>query len=118
MLVTEVLAEAGYTSIEAADAKAGLLVLHSDARIDLLVTDIDLPGGMNGRLLADAARALRPNLKVLFIAGYAENALVGDGRLVAGHGRVDQALRGRRSGSSDSGDEFAIDAVPGDQNAA
>lgn len=84
MLVTDVLAELGYTSIEAADAKAGLLVLQSDARIDLLVTDIGLPGGMNGRQLADAARARRPDLKVLFITGYAENALVGNGRLVPG----------------------------------
>ena len=59
-------------------------VLRSDARIDLLVTDVGLPGGMNGRQVADAARALRPGLKVLFITGYAENAVVGDGHLDPG----------------------------------
>ena len=58
MLVTEVLEELGYRAIEAADGAAGLRVLQSDARIDLLVTDVGLPGGMNGRQVADAgARA-------------------------------------------------------------
>ena len=84
MLVTEVLAEVGYTAIEAADGAAGLRVLRSDARIDLLVTDVGLPGGMNGRQMADAARVHRPELKVLFITGYAENAVVGDGHLDPG----------------------------------
>ena len=59
-------------------------MLRSDARIDLLVTDVGLPGGMNGRQVADAARALRPGLKVLFITGYAENAAVGNGHLDPG----------------------------------
>ena len=53
-------------------------------RIDLLITDVGLPGGMNGRQVADAARVLRPNLKVLFITGYAENAAVGNGHLERG----------------------------------
>ncbi len=56
MLVTEVLEDLGYTAIEAADGAAGLKVLQSDVRIDLLVTDVGLPGGMNGRQVADAAR--------------------------------------------------------------
>ncbi len=56
----------------------------SDARIDLLITDVGLPGGMNGRQVADAARRLRPDLKVLFITGYAENAVVANGHLERG----------------------------------
>ncbi|MCJ2033383.1 PAS domain-containing sensor histidine kinase [Methylobacterium sp. J-068] len=84
MLVTDILAELGYTAIEAADSASGLKVLQSDARIDLLVTDVGLPGGMNGRQMADAARVSRPDLKVLFITGYAENAVLGNGHLAPG----------------------------------
>ena len=84
MLVTDVLEDLGYAAIEAHDGAAGLHVLQSDARIDLLVTDVGLPGGMNGRQLADAARARRPDLKVLFITGYAENAVIGNGLLAPG----------------------------------
>ncbi len=60
MLVTEVLEDLGYTAIEAADGAAGLKVLRSAVRIDLLVTDVGLPGGMNGRQVADAARGRGP----------------------------------------------------------
>ena len=74
----------GYAALEAADGAAGLKILQSDARIDLLVTDVGLPGGMNGRQMADAARLVRPNLEVLFITGYAENAVVGNGHLDPG----------------------------------
>ncbi|MGU3540633.1 PAS domain-containing protein [Methylobacterium sp. A54F] len=84
MLVTEVLEDLGYTAIEAADSAAGLKVLQSDVRIDLLVTDVGLPGGMNGRQMADAGRERRPDLKVLFITGYAENAVLGNGYLRPG----------------------------------
>ena len=84
MLVTEVLKDLGCTAIEAADGAAGIEVLQSDVRIDLLVTDVGLPGGMNGRQMADAARVSRPGLKVLFITGYAENAVVGNGHLDPG----------------------------------
>ncbi len=84
MLVAEVLEDLGYTALEAADGAAGLKVLQSDARIDLLITDVGLPGGMNGRQVADAGRAVRPELKVLFITGYAENAVVGNGHLEPG----------------------------------
>jgi len=83
-LVDEVLDEVGYTVIGAADGASGLKVLQSDARIALLITDVGLPNGMNGRQVADAARALRPGLKVLFITGYAENAAVGGGHLDPG----------------------------------
>ena len=84
MLVTEILEDFGYTAIEAADGAGGLKVLQSDARIDLLITDVGLPGGMNGRQVAEAARALRPGLRILFITGYAENAVLNHGHLDPG----------------------------------
>ena len=84
MLVTDVLEDLGYVALEAPDSAAGLKVLQSSVRIDLLITDVGLPGGMNGRQMADAARVGRPGLKVLFITGYAENAAIGNGRLAAG----------------------------------
>jgi PAS domain S-box-containing protein len=84
MLVTETLQELGYTAIEAADGPGGLRVLQSGARIDLLVTDVGLPGAMNGRQMADAARVRRPGLKVLFITGFAENALASNGNMEPG----------------------------------
>ena len=84
MLVTEVLEDLGYRAIEAADGTTGLQVLQSDVRIDLLVTDVGLPGGMNGRQVADAARLVRPDLKVLFITGYVENAVLSHGHLDPG----------------------------------
>jgi nitrogen-specific signal transduction histidine kinase/CheY-like chemotaxis protein len=84
MLIVEVLEEIGYTVLEAGDGPAGLKILRSDARIDLLVTDVGLPGGMNGRQVADAARTSRPDLKVLFVTGYAENAAIANGLLDPG----------------------------------
>jgi CheY-like chemotaxis protein len=84
MLVAEVLADLGYAAIEAADAASGLKVLQSDVRIDLLITDIGLPGGMNGHQMADAGREKRPKLKVLFITGYAENAVLNNASLLPG----------------------------------
>jgi len=83
-LIDEVLDDLGYTVIGAADGAAGLKVLQSGARIELLITDVGLPNGMNGRQVADAARALRPELKILFITGYAENAVIGNGHLEPG----------------------------------
>ncbi len=84
MLVAEILEDCGYNAIEAADGIAGLKILASDARIDLLITDVGLPGGMNGRQVADAGRVARPGLKVLFITGYAENAVLSHGHLEPG----------------------------------
>ncbi len=84
MLVTDILEDLGYTALEAGDSAAGLKVLQSNVRIDLLVTDVGLPGGMNGRQMADAARVSRPDLKVLFVTGYAENAILGTGHLAPG----------------------------------
>jgi PAS domain S-box-containing protein len=83
MLITETLRELGYRSTEAVDGPAGLAIVQSKAPIDLLITDVGLPG-LNGRQLADAARALRPDLQVLFITGFAGNAAVGNGVLEAG----------------------------------
>jgi CheY-like chemotaxis protein len=74
----------GYSAIEAADGVSGLKVLESDVSIDLLITDVGLPGGVNGRQMADAARQTRPKLRVLFITGYAENAVIGNARLEPG----------------------------------
>jgi signal transduction histidine kinase len=84
MLVVEVLEDAGYVALQAADGPAGLAILNSDTRIDLLISDVGLPGGMNGRQVADAARTARPGLKVLFITGYAENAVVAGDTLEPG----------------------------------
>jgi signal transduction histidine kinase len=84
MLIAEVLEELGYSIIEAWDGASGMRVLQSDVRIDLLITDVGLPNGMNGRQVADAARQMRSNLKVLFITGYAENAVIGNGHLDKG----------------------------------
>ena len=78
MIVTDVLTDRGYTVMEAADGHAGLRILEATSRVDLLVTDIGLPGGMNGRQLAEAAQQGHPSLKVLFITGYANGIAVSD----------------------------------------
>ncbi|RAM65565.1 histidine kinase [Herbaspirillum rubrisubalbicans] len=84
LLLVEVLSEAGYTTLQAEDGPAALRILQSAAQIDLLITDVGLPGGLNGRQVADAARTARPELQVLFITGYAENAALGNGHLQPG----------------------------------
>jgi PAS domain S-box-containing protein len=84
MLVTEVLAENSYNILEAVDGPSATKLLESDRRIDLLITDVGLPGGMNGRQIADAARVRRPDLKVLFITGYSENIAIKNGYLEPG----------------------------------
>jgi PAS domain S-box-containing protein len=82
-LIVEVLSDLGYNALESADGPSGLEILRSRRRVDLLVTDIGLPG-LNGRQLAEAGRALRPDLKVLFMTGYAENAALASGFLEPG----------------------------------
>jgi PAS domain S-box-containing protein len=74
MLVVETLAELGYATLEAADGRAAQDILASDTAIDLLITDLGLPGGVTGRDLAETARQTRPALKILLITGYAENS--------------------------------------------
>jgi CheY-like chemotaxis protein len=95
-LVIDVLEELGYQAIEAVDGPSGLKILQSARRIDLLITDIGLPG-LNGRQLADAARERRPDLKVLFMTGYAENATIANGFLDPGMSMITKP--------------FAIDAI-------
>ncbi|NPU10380.1 PAS domain S-box protein [Bradyrhizobium sp. 83002] len=82
-VVTQV-ASLGYTTLAAANAAEALDVLERHPEIDLLFTDVIMPGAMNGRQLADTARARRPSLKTLFTSGYTENAIVHHGRLDAG----------------------------------
>ncbi|HTV00443.1 MAG TPA: PAS domain-containing protein [Luteitalea sp.] len=76
LLVGEILGDYGYTTIEAGDAAAALPVLQSNTRIDALVTDVGLPGALNGPELAAAARRVRPDLRVLFITGYADHTVL------------------------------------------
>jgi PAS domain S-box-containing protein len=75
-LVAEMLDDLGYVAIQASDGPSALRVLQSEVAIDLLVTDIGLTGRLNGWQVADAGRALRPKLRVLFVTGYAENAVL------------------------------------------
>lgn len=81
MLVAEVAQELGYSVMEAFDGPSAMRLLQAGSDLDLLITDVGLPGGMNGRQVADAALALMPDLNVLFITGYAENAVIGNGQL-------------------------------------
>jgi signal transduction histidine kinase len=83
VLVSTVLSDLGYAFVEAADADGALPILNSTQRIDLMISDVGLPG-MNGRQLAEIGRQYRPDLKVLFITGYAEHAAVRGGFLDPG----------------------------------
>ncbi len=82
-VILEMLDEQGYRTLEAVDGPSSLKILRSGERIDLLVTDVGLPG-MNGRQVADQARESRPDLKILFITGYAESVAIADGFLQPG----------------------------------
>ncbi len=84
MLMTEMLGELGFHTIEASDGAGGLKILQSNVAVDLLITDIGLPGGMNGRQLAEAARLKRRSLPVLLVTGYAEASITGTGALPQG----------------------------------
>jgi CheY-like chemotaxis protein len=83
LLVVEVLHQLGYQALEAVDAEAAMRIIDSNQPIDLLVSDIGLPG-MNGRAMAGTARQRRPGLKVLLMTGYASEAAVPDGFLEPG----------------------------------
>jgi CheY-like chemotaxis protein len=83
VLVSAVLSELGYAFVEAGDANTAVPIIESEQRIDLLISDVGLPG-MNGRQLAEIGRQIRPELKVLFITGYAEHAAVRGGFLDPG----------------------------------
>ena len=83
-LLVEAMTTQGYQVLEAADAATALALLAPNTHLDLLVTDVGLPGALNGRQLADAMRGLLPQLPVLFITGYAEANVIGEGDLDAG----------------------------------
>lgn len=84
LLVCETLEDLGYRVSQAGDAVGGAKILDEDRRIDLLITDVRLPCGMNGRQLADAARRDRPGLRVLFITGFADSATLRESSLEPG----------------------------------
>lgn len=84
MVAVEVLQDLGYHVLEAEDGASAVKVMGAHPEIDLLITDVGLPNGMNGRQLADAVRVQRPELPVLFITGYAENAVLNHGHLERG----------------------------------
>ena len=78
------LASLGYQVSEAPDGPAGLEIIRARDDIDLLLTDVVMPGGMSGRDLAEEAAKLRPKLRILFTSGYSENSIVHDSRLDQG----------------------------------
>ncbi|MBW3097806.1 PAS domain-containing protein [Pseudohoeflea sp. DP4N28-3] len=84
MLVVDVLEELDCQVLEAGDGPEAMAILRSGKQIDLLITDVGLPNGMNGRQIAEAARQMQPEVKVLFITGYAENAVLSHGHLELG----------------------------------
>jgi signal transduction histidine kinase len=77
----EVLEQLGYRVLAASDAKEALRLLSDGKHVDLLFTDIVLPGAITGRVLADQAKDIRPDLRVLYTTGYTRNAIVHQGRL-------------------------------------
>lgn len=83
-LIVDVLEEMGCKVLEAGDGAEALTLLRNEEKVDLLITDVGLPKGMNGRQLADAARQKRPDLTTLFITGYAESEFVGERSLERG----------------------------------
>jgi CheY-like chemotaxis protein len=83
-ILADVLEENGYNVLTAPDGPAGMEILLSDQSIELLITDVRLPKGMNGREVATAARIRRPGLKILFITGFAGDILMGASRLEKG----------------------------------
>ena len=83
-LVEKMLASLGYEVVSASDGNEALSLIEGEDNIDLLFTDVVMPGGLSGRQVADRARAIRPDLPVLFTSGYTENAIVHQGRLDEG----------------------------------
>ena len=84
LFLSEILVDLGFTVLEAADGIEAMRILQSEQHLDLLITDVGLPNGMNGRQVADAARVDKPELQILFITGYAENAVLSHGHLDPG----------------------------------
>jgi CheY-like chemotaxis protein len=104
----------GYQVIEATDGPSALAILRSDEPVDLLFTDVVMPGGMNGRQLADAAVEVRPGLKVLYTSGYTSNAILHNGRLSPGAHLLNKPY-GRRELASKIREALdAVSAPPGE----
>ena len=80
-VVVELLDALGYRPLSAGNGAEGVALLQSQAPVDLLITDIVLPGGMDGRRLATLAKESWPHIRVLYMSGYSENAIIHDGRL-------------------------------------
>ena len=95
--------------IEAADGPQAQRILESDQPIDLLFTDVVMPGGMTGRQLADAARARRPGLKAVFTSGYTENSIVHQGKLDTGVSFLSKPFRRQDLALQDPGDAGRLD---------
>jgi CheY-like chemotaxis protein len=112
MVAAEQLEDLGYVVIEAGDARSALELLEAEDKIDLLLTDVGLPHGMNGRQLADIARERRPALPVLFITGYAENTVLNQGHLQPGMDILtkpfDMDVLARRVKASITGDSLSV----------
>ena len=96
MVLTEVLVDDGFRTLEASDGKSAMEWIDGGAHIDLLIADMGLPGNMNGRQLADAARHSRPDLKVVYISGYGEDKIMGDGPLKPGEFMLIKPFTGTR----------------------
>jgi CheY-like chemotaxis protein len=103
MVTVEVLQDLGYNVLEAEDGPSALRLVTACPEIDLLLTDVGLPNGMNGRQLADAIRAPRPDLPVLFVTGYAENAVLNHGHLERGMQVLTKTVCRRGAGAQGQG---------------
>ncbi len=111
MVLVETLIDEGFRTLQASDGESALTWIDSGTRIDLLITDMGLPGSLNGRQLADAARKTRPNLKVIFISGYGEEKIMGHGPLKPGESILVKPFTGSRL-------VVLIDAILSDRRAA
>lgn len=98
-ITTRILAHQGYTVLEAADGKTALDILHDDRQISLLLTDVVLPGGMNGPELVKAVPTRERILKILYMSGYTENAILHHGRLEAGVNLISKPFSRARLGA-------------------
>ncbi len=87
--------ELGYRVIEAKDGPSALRILEEPTAVDLLLTDVVMPGGMTGRQLSDEARRRRPDLKTLFMSGYTEDSIVHQGKLDPGVNFLSKPFRRR-----------------------
>ena len=100
MLLVQTLESRGYRVIEAHEPQLALQALETEPKIDLLATDVGLPG-MNGRQVAEIARRLKPGIPVLFLTGYAHNAALGDEPLEPPHPGSEQTLQLPRTAGED-----------------